>query len=227
MPLNFIFDFAGTIAELSPSSADMLRSFLKENYDIRLEKSTAEKAYDCVDRSLFYSSVKIHDFEDKKEFYKNYNDLILKNLALFDIVDNSKNQLFEYFTSVKRHWILKYDVKETFEILKEEGKSVSIISNFDSKLKKILQDLEISHLIDNVHISQDIGYEKPDKKFYELFFEKYPPAIEESLYLGDSYELDFVPATSIGLKTLLIDEREKFAKRDEVITSVSQILRNL
>ncbi len=227
MPLNFIFDFAGTIADLSPSSADMLRSFLKENYDICLEKKQAERAYDCVDRSLFYSSVKIHDMEDKKDFYKKYNDLILKNLALFDIVDNSKNQLFEYFTSIKRHWTLKYDVKDTFEILKEEGKTISIISNFDSKLKDIIENLGIYDLIDNIHISQDIGYEKPDVEFYKLFFEKYPISIKESVYVGDSYELDFTPATSIGLETFLIDERERFVKRDNIITSISQILQKL
>ena len=227
MPLNFIFDFAGTIADLSPSSADMLRSFLKENYDISIDKQKAEAAYDCIDRSLFYSSVKIHNFENKKEFYKKYNDLILKNLALFDIVDNSKNQLFEYFVSVKRHWNLKYDVKSTFEILKEEGKKISIVSNFDSKLKDIIENLQISHLIDNIHISQDIGYEKPDKRFYELFFEKYSITPQESVYVGDSYELDFIPATSLGMETFLIDERNRFAKRDNIITSVSQILQKL
>ena len=224
---NVIFDFAGTVADLSPSSGQMLRGFLKEKEGIDVDEKLAARAYDCVDRSLFYSSVKIHKNEQKSEFYKKYNDLILKNLGLFDVVDNSKNQLFEHFLSVKRHWVLKDDVKDTFETLKDMGKSISIVSNFDSKLKDIATRLEISHLIDNMHISQDVGYEKPQVEFYEIFFERYGLNPKECLYVGDSYELDFLPAYQIGLKTLLIDERERFAKKENVISSISQILEKI
>ena len=224
---NVIFDFAGTIADLSPSSATMLCGYLKEKEGIEIDEQLATRAYDCVDRSLFYSSVKIHKNEQKGEFYKKYNDLILKNLGLFEVVDNSNNQLFEHFLSIKRHWVLKNDVKETFMALKSSGKSISIVSNFDSKLKDIAKNLGILHLIDNMHISQDVGYEKPQIKFYELFFKNYNLDPKESLYVGDSYELDFMPAYNIGLKTLLIDERDRFVKKDNIISSISQILEKI
>ncbi len=225
MPLNnFIFDFAGTIADLSPSSAEIFREFLKENYSIDSDIKMIEKAYDCVDRNLFYSSVNVRNYEDKRDFYKYYNDMVLKNLGLFDLVDNKKNQVFEYFISVKRHWILKKDVRETFENLKKLGKTVSIVSNFDSKLKNIVANLEIEHLIDNIHISQDEGFEKPDVRFYKMFLEKYDINPKESLYVGDSYELDFEPALKVGLIPLLIDQRDRFVKREGVIKRISEVL---
>ncbi len=225
MPLNFIFDFAGTLADLSPSSAKMLKDFLSKEYSLDIEEERAALAYDCVDRHLFYSSVNIKDQKNKKEFYKYYNDLILKNLGVFDIVNNSDNQLFDYFVSIKRHWVLKEGVRETFKKLKQSGKTISIISNFDSKLKDIVSFLNIDEFIDNLHISQDEGFEKPDVRFYETFFKKYGLDIKNSVYTGDSYELDFEPALKIGLRTFLIDERGRFVKRDNVIEKIPDILK--
>ncbi len=225
MLLNFIFDFAGTLADLKPLSEEMLYNFLKENYDLDIDIQKIQRAYECVDRNIFYSSVNVRSYEDKKDFYKFYNDIVLSNLALSHIVDNSKNQIFEYFISIKRHWVLKKDVKDTFKRLKDKNKNISIVSNFDSKLKDILQNLQIDEFIDNLHISQDEGFEKPDVRFYEIFLKKYNINPKDSLYIGDSYELDFQPALKAGLEPLLLDERGRFEKNSYIIENISDVLR--
>ena len=221
---NVVFDFAGTLADLQPSSATMLCSYIHENYDFTLVQEEADKAFSCIDKQLFYSSVKITDFENKSKFYQQYNDNILKHLALFDLVDNSKNQLFNYFISQKRHWVLKSDVLPTMEELKKRGLQVGIVSNFDSKLFEIVKQLEIHHLIDYLHISQDEGCEKPQLEFYQSFFKRYALDPKETLYCGDSYILDFLPAKALGVKGVLLDPGRNYPQRVEIIRKISNIL---
>ena len=227
MVRNVLFDFAGTLADLKPHSETMLCNYAKETYNLDLEESVVKEAFSCMDRQLFYSSVKITDFEDKSKFYKQYNDRILQHLALSDLIDNSDNQLFHYFSSQKRHWVLKEDVIPTLEILKHKGLKIGIISNFDSKLLELVENLQIHHLIDYLHISQDEGYEKPQLEFYQSFFGRHLLDPAESLYCGDSYVLDFLPAKALGLKALIIDPDRKYPKRAEIIVNISDILGHL
>lgn len=221
---NVVFDFAGTLADLHPSSAMMLCNYIHENYDFALDEEEAKKAFSSIDKQLFYSSVKIVDFENKSKFYQQYNDNVLKYLALFDLVDNSNNQLFNYFVSQKRHWVLKNDAISTLKELKKRRLQVGIISNFDSKLFEIVQQLEIHHLIDYLHISQNEGYEKPQLEFYKSFFRRHALDPKETLYCGDSYILDFLPAKALGMKGVLLDPDHNYPQRVEIISNISNTL---
>ncbi len=225
---NVLFDFAGTIADLSPSSEDMLCSYVDKFCDFKLDKERAREAFACLDKHMFYSSVKVTDFDSKSKYYQHYNDMIIKSLGISDRVDNSENQLFKYFASHDRHWVLKSDVKDTFTTLKEKGFKVGIISNFDSKLLSIVDRLGISDLVDYLHISQDEGYEKPQLEFYQSFFERHGLKANESSYCGDSYILDFLPVQSINIaKPLIIDPYGNYASRDEIIKNISDVLKVL
>ena len=225
---NVLFDFAGTIADLSPSSEEMLCSYVEKFCDFELEKEKAREAFACLDKHMFYSSVKVTDFDSKSKYYQHYNDMIIKSLGISDRVDNSKNQLFEYFASRDRHWVLKPDVKDTFITLKDRGFKVGIISNFDSKLLDIVDRLEVSNLIDYLHISQDEGYEKPQLEFYQSFFDRHGLKVDESSYCGDSYILDFLPALSLEIeKPFIIDPHGNYSKREETIQNISDILKIL
>lgn len=225
---NVVFDFAGTIADLSPSSEEILCNYVEKFCDFTLDKERVREAFACLDKQMFYSSVKVTDFESKSKYYQHYNDIVLKNLGIYDRVDNTQNQLFDYFASYDRHWVLKHDVKEIFFTLKQKGLNVGIVSNFDSKLFAIVERLEISELIDHLHVSQDEGYEKPQLEFYQRFFEKYGLSVDETIYCGDSYILDFLPARAIKIaKPLIIDPYGNYAPRDECIKNISDILKFL
>jgi FMN phosphatase YigB (HAD superfamily) len=78
-----------------------------------------------------------------------------------------------------------------------------------------------------LHISQTEGIEKPDPRFYRSFFDRYRIAIEDSFYVGDSYVLDFLPATGIGLKTWLLDEGGLYPYCPDAIGSLDELLQRI
>lgn len=55
-------------------------------------------------------------------------------------------------------------------------------------------------------LSGEVGYEKPNKKFFELIFNHFDLSHpSEILHIGDNYKKDFLGAKKFGCRALLFD----------------------
>lgn len=222
----FLFDFAQTIAELVPDRAKILNDYIGETTALQLDEKIVQRAYQHLDTCMPYSSVKIRDRESKKCFYDEYNRMLLNILGIEHLVD--VNKLFEVFSSRKSHWALKKEVTGLFSELKSAGKTIGIISNFDSTLREIvLEHLKIGDMVDFLHISQEQDCEKPDIGFYQSFFKEYELEVAESCYVGDSYTLDYLPAKEIGLDVFLLDENGCYTHLPESVRTLQEAVRKV
>ena len=88
----------------------------------------------------------------------------------------------------------------------------------------VYERLDLGKVVDYLHVSQHEGFEKPDPRFYLGFFEKHYIPVERSCYLGDSYVLDFLPATKIGLRAWLLDEVGMYGHCPETVRQISDLL---
>lgn len=58
----------------------------------------------------------------------------------------------------------------------------------------------LTHYFDNVFISEDVGYDKPDQRFFAPIFTQYPAMTSENtLMVGDSLRSDILGAINAGL----------------------------
>lgn len=225
-----IFDFADTLAMLSPSKEKLLQAFIYEESNIMVPYEKIEEIYFYVTNLMFYSSVTIKEIESKKEFYINFNRHILSFLGLSHCIDAEK--LFIYFKENGQHWTLKENVKEMLEELRLKNYKVSLVSNFDSRLYSILDDMKITPLFDSIFISQEVGLEKPDINFFRLPLLKHKIKAKNTFFIGDSYQLDFLPSISLGLYPILLDEKDRYATITESnkinsITDCTDIIYNM
>jgi len=122
-------------------------------------------------------------------------------------MEDSLDDFFDYFTKNKKHWIIKPEALEVFDYLQTKNIRIGLISNFDTVLHDLLDThLKIKSYFAYLHVSQEVGYEKPDQRFYQSFLQTYSLDPEEILYIGDSYELDFLPSQKLGFQSVLLDE---------------------
>lgn len=206
-----VFDFADTIARLEPSKEEILQRFVKEKLSIELPISKIQQTYFYIQNQYFYSSVKIVDFNQKRNFYKAYNKAIFHNLGIFHLIEPFLDDFFIYFSKIEKHWTLKKEALELLVYLQESGVKIGLISNFDIVLHDILKTrLCIKDFFSYIHISQEVGYEKPDIKFYENFIDKYAVDPKTTIYIGDNYELDFLPSHYLGFNSILLDENQNY-----------------
>lgn len=70
--------------------------------------------------------------------------------------------------------------------------------------------LERNGLIDYFNpiiISEGVGISKPQKEIFEVAAEQANEALADCIFIGDSYELDYLGGSNAGMKTLLIDRK--------------------
>ena len=72
------------------------------------------------------------------------------------------------------------------KILREKGYMTGIISNNASRINKEITDLGLIAFFDNILISEDLGYMKPDKRIFEIFCEKLNIKKSELIFIDDS-----------------------------------------
>lgn len=221
-----LFDFADTIAELVPSREKIINDFIFSNSRIKIDEELISKAYLQVSTSMPYSSVITRTNEQRLAYYEEFNRAMFINLGILHKVD--PKDLINNFKKTKAHWILKEGVTDLFLKLKNLEYKIGILSNFDTRLSEIIKNnLRINNYIDFMHISQSEYLEKPNILFYESFFSKNAIKIEESIYIGDSYFLDYLPANKLNLTCFLLDEKNNYPFVNNRIQSLDEIMIHL
>ena len=214
----YLFDFAETIATLSPNRFEQVADFLQARNITRGLEQIAHAAWEADERFI-YSSVGIKTEAEKRDFYIGYNNYLLNRLGLETA--SLPAEMYEFIRSRSRHWLLRECVLKELRVLKSNGKRVGILSNFDPVLEQILSQLGVKEYLDYVWISALVGLEKPDQKFYDLFLSHFEIEPASCLYLGDSVIRDYYPAKQAGMHAVLL--ASKFTRCPVGIRTVSSV----
>lgn len=119
---------------------------------------------------------------------------------------------------------LYQDTLTTLKSLKENGYKLAILSNASPSAKVLYQkENNLNSLIDNVFWSCDLGCGKPEKQIFNIVINKLNCKKEEALYVGDSYENDYLGAKNSGIDSILIDRKNKFPIKGAIKT-LSELL---
>jgi HAD superfamily hydrolase (TIGR01549 family) len=96
--------------------------------------------------------------------------------------------------------------KETLERLHNKGYRLFAASNSFGHLQRSrLERAGVLHLFEDTYISIDIGYDKPDVRFYEEALRRCGLQANEVLMIGDSMTTDIIGARAAGLDALYFD----------------------
>jgi putative hydrolase of the HAD superfamily len=102
------------------------------------------------------------------------------------------------------------DTVATLDQLRSDGFRLGIISNWESWLPDLLEGMGIAHYFDHVVISGMCGLEKPDPGIFKEALDTSGYRPEEILYVGDSMTHDIEPAKMVGIRTVLIDRKNRY-----------------
>jgi putative hydrolase of the HAD superfamily len=123
----------------------------------------------------------------------------------FDDFESFFVALFEHFAK-PRAWVLRAGARETLAALRADGCLLGVVSNFDYRLLKILEGLEISSFFSTINIPASCGLAKPGSAIFAAALEQLGATAERALYVGHDPELDLAAAARAGLRTLDVAE---------------------
>lgn len=154
--------------------------------------------------------------QTSEKFYEQFNAAFLLNLGIIP-EEKLMNDIYQKCRNLD--WILHEDTS----VLEELSINKAIVSNWKKNLKEFITSItkvEFSHIIS----SYDLKTQKPSKEFYLKALQQIAMPYDSILYVGDSLKLDILPATEIGIRSVLID-RHKDAEiyRGEKIISLREL----
>ena len=132
----------------------------------------------------------------------------------------------------RKYWgtthVLVAEAKETLEELHNQGYRLFAASNSFGHLQRSrLQYAGVLNLFEDTYISMDIGYDKPDVRFYEEALRRCRLRPQDVLMVGDSMTTDIVGAQQAGLDTCWFnkyDEQRHEALPTYVIRRLGELI---
>lgn len=193
------FDFCGTLAELRPTSEELLGGWL-ENVDAgHFAPATLTEAIMRTSAEMPYSSLKVRDAHERRTYYVRFNAHVL---ALLGCDDADGEALYEHFTRHERHWTLRPGATALLRELAKRGYQVVLASNFDPTLERLLARDSTASLFDALFVSASLGLEKPDPAFYHHVRDTLGLEASAIAMVGDDLNLDVRPALATGMKAV-------------------------
>lgn len=104
-------------------------------------------------------------------------------------------------------WSAYPEVWQVLEGLRKRHR-LFILSNFDARLKGILEGLGLLHLFESVVISSEVGYSKPHPGIFIHAARMAGLKPEACLHVGDEKEADFQGAVQAGFQACLVERPE-------------------
>jgi len=200
------FDAAGTLIKLTRSVGENY-AYVGEQIGLRLNAEQLDAAFRPTWKAL--PSRKAiggpRDDDDKGLWHDivfRVLDRAAPGLSALDR-DNFFEVAYEHFAEAGV-WELFPDVVEVLAELQPRYQ-LAVISNFDGRLRFVLEHLGVRKFFKHVFVSSELGADKPDPEIFRraLRIMEFPP--EKVLHVGDDPVRDWRAAELAGLKVFKLD----------------------
>jgi HAD superfamily hydrolase (TIGR01549 family) len=116
-------------------------------------------------------------------------------------------------------------VVPTLTALRTAGYRLVVISNANGTVRQAFRRLGLLDLVDLVVDSAEEGFEKPDRRLFEVALARCGAASDRALYVGDMYHVDVIGARAAGLTPILVDEANLRSDADcDRVASIAELL---
>lgn len=128
-----------------------------------------------------------------------------ERVGVFEYLDWNTffNKLYLHFAT-DEPWFVYADVFPTLERWRQQGTELGIISNFDTRLAKVLESLELEEFFSSVTVSSTAGAAKPNRHIFLAALEKHKCIANQAWHIGDSEKEDYDGAQAAGLRAFLL-----------------------
>jgi putative hydrolase of the HAD superfamily len=120
-------------------------------------------------------------------------------------------------------WRVYPDVVPALESLEAAGVRLAVVSNWDSRLPALLDDLGLATHFDAVVVSHLVGAEKPSPEIFRRALAELDAEPASALHVGDLPDLDLAGARAAHIDAVLVDRRGRFPDHPQRVPDLSSI----
>ena len=211
---NILFDAYGTLISTGNGSVKATAEILKAKGS-SLDATAVYAEWKKLHRN--HMSELTEYMLEEKVFLKDLETLY----KLYGLNGNVREDIQPMLASLYQREPFEDTIPALTELQKEY--SLAIASNTDTA--PLLDVLHRSDLpIETVFTSEMLRAYKPEKAFYEKVLKTLEWKAEETVYVGDSPLEDVVGPKGIGMKTVLLDRKERYGETAEADAVIKTLL---
>ncbi|HIK30137.1 MAG TPA: HAD family hydrolase [Oscillatoriales cyanobacterium M59_W2019_021] len=113
-------------------------------------------------------------------------------------------ELYHYFATAEP-WVVYEDVLPALRYWQQQGIELGVVSNFDTRLYPVLEQLQLAPFLTSITISSEVGAAKPEPAIFSAALGKHNCEPTEAWHIGDSDLEDYRGAKAFGLRGIWID----------------------
>ena len=200
------FDAGGTLIRPYPSVGEIYAEVLAR-YRIQVDPQEVESDF----RTTFSQNRKIERKEvsedAERSFWRGLVGTVLGHHIPSKIFEAVFDELYNTFASASR-WQLANNALPVLKELGFRGYRLAILSNADSRFRQVFQEMGIADLVEEVFISSEIGYEKPDPRIFRHVEKTLGLPPHQILHIGDNPHQDAQGAANAGWHHLLLKSEQ-------------------
>jgi putative hydrolase of the HAD superfamily len=213
-PKAIFFDAAGTLFYL-PRGVGYHYALVASELGLKWDSSQLDRAFKNAWNAMPQREPIDGPREnDDQAWWRQLVDLVLNQVApsMHELDrDNFFEIAYEHFAE-SGVWELYPEVLEVLEKLSRQFQ-LAVISNFDGRLRMILEQLGISKFFSRIFLSSELGADKPDPEIFRRALQIIELQPSEVLHVGDDPNRDWKAATAAGLSIFELD-RKRNSLRD-------------
>ena len=215
------FDAVGTLFRLTKTVGDHY-AYVSGEIGLDLNAQNLERAFHTAWKQMPQRAAIDGPREnDDKGWWRELVDLVLDQVApsLSELDrDNFFEVAYEHFAEAGV-WALYPEVPDVLQKLAPRFQ-LAVISNFDGRLRFILQHLGISKFFSHIFISSELGADKPDPEIYRRALTLMNLKPSDVLHVGDDPQRDWEAAAAAGLSVFRLDrERNSLCDLLTILTT--------
>jgi putative hydrolase of the HAD superfamily len=210
LPKVIFFDAMGTLFGLKSSVGEIYQQFALQ-YGVEIDAQSLNDAFIRSYKaapSLAFATTELNAIANQEFiWWKNVVRTTfeqVKMLEQFSDFTQFFQEIYLYFAT-KEPWCLYPDVLPCLQYWQQKQIQLGVISNFDSRLIKILELLDLEHFFTTITISSHVGSAKPEQNIFEIALKKHGLIAEQAWHIGDSKDEDYQGANNAGIKAFLLN----------------------
>ncbi len=161
------FDYGGVIIT---NESDLLTDISKY---LNIDKSELIKEYNSLN---YLSNIQ----------NMSYEDLFVLIVSKFNNSKESKKHTLKLAKENYKKWHLNIELIEIIKKLKDKNYKIALLSNNVINLRKELIKNKTINLFDEIVISGEVGYQKPQPEIFDILFNKLGVAPSEVVFIDDN-----------------------------------------
>ena len=211
------FDLYQTLVHYQPSQEELEADALK-NLGIKVIAAALRHpilvANEFIYQQIAKKPLSQRSREETMALYAEYQRVVLKAAGIA-ADEKIVLRLLGMMQQAKMDLVLFDDVMPALDALKKRGLQLGLISNIEQNMTATLDKLGLAAKLDIIVTSQDAGFTKPNPGIFQYALKKSGVKPDESVYVGDQYQVDMVGAKGAGMKGILLDRDDYYQEKIE------------